>query len=289
MANSRQTPQIRRITCAQFDADTVADVIKTEGGLIIEGFFDPEVVKRVNKEMNPGFAALQAGSKRDDPFTVDFHGKNTKRLTNLATISETFRKELLDHDAVHAVAERVFRKESGSYWLTSAQAIEIGPGNPAQTLHRDLENYYPFLNMGPTGPQVSLNFLMAVTDFTEQNGATRVLPGSQLWKDYQDRGSPDDTIPALMKPGDVLCIGGKIVHGGGANVTATEFRRGIAFSFNPGFLTPEEAYPFTVPMELAKEMSPRAQEMLGFRSQYPKGCPGLWQNNYTEIAEFLKL
>lgn len=289
MANSKPMPQLRRIPGSQFDAATVAEIIKTDGGLILEQFFDPEIVRKVNKEMDPGFASLDAGSKRDDEFTQEFHGKNTKRLTNLATLSETFRTALLDHDSVHALAEKVFTKESGSYWMTSAQAIEIGPGNPAQTLHRDLENYYPFLVAGPAGAEVSLNFLMATTDFTEQNGATRVLPGSHTWKDYEDRGTPDQTIPAIMKPGDVLCIGGKIVHGGGANLTTDEYRRGIAFTFCPGYLTPEEAYPFIVPMELAKKMSPRAQTMLGFRSQYPKGSPGLWQNNYTEIAEFLKL
>ena len=97
------------------------------------------------------------------------------------------------------------------------------------------------------------------------------------------------TVPATMKAGDVLCIGGKIVHGGGANTTADEYRRGVAFSFNPGFLTPEEAYPFIVPMELAESMSPRAQQMLGFRSQYPKGSPGLWLHNYSEIADYLHL
>ena len=285
-----EEPQLRRVPYADLDVNTIVDLIGTEGGVIIKGFFTPDQVKRLSHEMDPGFAKMQAGSRHNgDPFKVDFHGKNTKRLTNLATLSETFRKELLDHDTVHAIAKKVYKEPSGSYWMTSAQAIEIGPGSPRQPLHRDLENMYPFLEMGPAGPEISLNFLIAVTDFTEDNGATRVLPGSHLWKDYSDRGQPEMTIPAIMKSGDVLCIGGKIVHGGGANSTKNEYRRGVAFTFQPGFLTPEEAYPFMVPMELAKEMSPRAQQMIGFRSQYPKGSPGLWQCDYSETADFLNL
>ena len=54
-------------------------------------------------------------------------------------------------------------------------------------------------------------------------------------------------------------------------------------------LTVEEAYPFLIDLELVKTLSPRVQKMLGFRSLYPKGSPGLWQNNYEEIANFLGL
>ena len=60
--------------------------------------------------------------------------------------------------------------------MTTAQVIEIGPGNAAQMLHRDLENWFPFIAMGPAGPEVTVNFLIALTDFTEENGATRVIP-----------------------------------------------------------------------------------------------------------------
>ena len=188
-----------------------------------------------------------------------------------------------------AIADAMFLEESGSYWLTTAQIIQIGPGNPAQVLHRDLEQFHPFIGMGPAGPEVIINFMIALTDYTDENGATRVIPGSNRWADYEDRGQPEDTVPAVMDAGDVFFFSGKTAHGGGANVTKDQYRRGVAFAFQPGYLVPEEAYPFLIDMELAKSLSPRAQALLGFRSQYPKGSPGVWQVDYSELADYLNL
>jgi ectoine hydroxylase-related dioxygenase (phytanoyl-CoA dioxygenase family) len=65
------------------------------------------------------------------------------------------------------------------------------------------------------------------------------------------------TIAAELKPGSVLFYGGKLIHGGGANTTADVKRRVVASAFNPSFLVPEEAYPFVVPMDVARQMSSR--------------------------------
>jgi ectoine hydroxylase-related dioxygenase (phytanoyl-CoA dioxygenase family) len=92
-----------------------------------------------------------------------------------------------------------------------------------------------------------------------------------------------------MAAGDVCFISGKVVHGGGANRTADFKRRGIAISIQCSYLTPEEAYPFTVEKDLVKQLSPRAQRMIAFRSQFPKASGGLWQSNYSEIADFIGL
>lgn len=267
----------------------ILEIVDADGGLIIEKFLTPDQVRRFNEETQPALDALDAGSKHDDEFVADFHGNQTKRLTNLVTISRTFREEILEQDLIYDLGEAMFREESGDFWLTTGQIIDIGPGNKAQVLHRDLENNHFAVTMGKSGPMVMVNFLIALTDFTEENGATRVIPGSNTWDDYEDRGTPEMTIPAEMKAGDVIFFNGKVSHGGGANVTKDERRRGLTIPLQPGFLTPEEAYPLLVDLDLARTLSPRVQKLLGFRSQYPKGSPGLWQNNYEEIATHLGL
>jgi hypothetical protein len=282
------TARLRSISKDTPAAEILA-IVEEDGGVIIEQFLTPDQVRRFNEEIQPAMDALGAGSKNSDEFVQEFHGDNTKRLTNLVTISKTFREEIIDHDLLHELGEGVYREESGDWWMTTGQVIEIGPGNKAQMLHRDLENSYPFIGMGPAGPMVMVNFLIALTDFTEENGATRVIPGSGHWADYEDRGVPEQTIPAEMKAGDVIFFNGKVVHGGGANVTENELRRGVTIPLQPAFLTVEEAYPFLIDLELVKTLSPRVQKMLGFRSLYPKGSPGLWQNNYEEIANVLGL
>ncbi|GGX14242.1 phytanoyl-CoA dioxygenase family protein [Streptomyces noursei] len=282
------TAQLRRVPRGTPIEDILA-VFHEDGGVIVEGLLTSEQVERVNREIEPAMREQQAGSTHDDEFIAEFHGKNTKRLTNLVSRSATFRNEVIDDDLVHALAEAVFLEESGTYWMTTTQAIEIGPGNAAQYLHRDLENWFPFVGMGPAGPEVAINFLIAMTEFTEENGATRVIPGSNHWADFEDRGTPEQTVPAEMHIGDALFCSGKTAHGGGANQTTDQYRRALAFALNPGYLTGEEAYPFLVDRDLAKTLSPRVQGLIGFRSQYPKGSAGLWQVDYSELADHLGL
>jgi ectoine hydroxylase-related dioxygenase (phytanoyl-CoA dioxygenase family) len=289
MPSAISKPALQHVT-RDTGVDRILEIVRQDGGVIIKGFLTPDQVRSFNQEIEGDLGKTQAGSTHvDNDFIADFHGNQTKRLTNLVTISKTFRDQILDMDLVHDLATKVFEEESGTYWMTTAQVIDIGPGNKAQMLHRDLENNPPYVAMGPTGPEAMINFLIALSDFTEENGATRVIPRSNHWPDFNDRGSPDMTIPGEMEAGDVLFISGKTVHGGGANVTRDQRRRGLAFTFQPSFLTPEEAYPFLVDIELVKQMSKRAQRMIGFRSQFPKGSPGLWQSSYKEIGDYLGL
>lgn len=267
----------------------ILEIVARDGGVILKNFLTRDQIDRFNADVDPAMQALSPGSTHEDEMIAAFHGSNTKRLTKLVELSPTFRNEIIDHDLVHDLCDATFLEESGTYWMTTAQVIEIGPGNDAQMLHRDLENWYPFIGMGKAGPEVIVNFLIAFTDFTEENGATRVIPGSNHWDDYEDRGTPEQTIPAEMEAGDALFFSGKTVHGGGANRTTNEYRRAVAFALNPGFLTGEEAYAFTVDLETAKSLSPRVQRMLGFRSQYPTGSPGLWQVDYADLGDYLGL
>ncbi|MFI8947316.1 phytanoyl-CoA dioxygenase family protein [Streptomyces sp. NPDC053750] len=269
--------------------DEILKLLTRDGGVIVKDILTKEQMNRFNAEIEPPMRALRPGSTHENDMVAAFHGSNTKRLTNLVTHSATFRNEILEHSLVHEVCDRTFLPESGTYWMTTAQVIEIGPRSQAQMLHRDLENWFPFIGMGPNGPEVTLNFLIALTDFTEENGATRVIPGSNHWNDFEDRGTPEQTVPAIMNAGDALLFSGKTAHGGGANQTSDAYRRAVAFALNPGFLTGEEAYPFLVDMEVAKTLSPRVQRILGFRSQYPKGSPGLWQVDYADLGDYLGL
>lgn len=284
-----QTKQGLRSVSRDTPIEEILEIVATDGGVILKEFLTADQVARFNADVEPQMNALRPGSSHEDEFIAEFHGSNTKRLTNLVTHSEIFRNEIIDDDLVHELLDKTFLEESGTYWMTTAQVIEIGPGNKAQVLHRDLENWYPFIGMGPKGPEVIVNFLIAFTDFTEENGATRVIPASNHWEDFEDRGRPEDTIPALMNAGDALYFSGKTVHGGGANKTSDEYRRAVAFAFNPGFLTVEEAYPFLIDMDIAKRLSPRVQRLVGFRSQYPIGSPGLWMSNYDELGDALGL
>jgi ectoine hydroxylase-related dioxygenase (phytanoyl-CoA dioxygenase family) len=260
--------------------------------VILQGFLTPVQVSAFNAEIDPHLEAVQAGgSGARSEASADFHGRQTKRLNRLPVRSRTFREEILDIDVLHDLCHAVFDEESGTYWLTTAQLIEIGPGNKPQTLHRDLENHPPFVAMGPAAPEVMVNFLIALTDFSEANGGTRVIPGSQHWADYRDRGTQEMTVPVEMKAGDAFFFSGKVAHGGGANRTADEYRRAIALPLQASFLTPEEPYAFLMDLDQVRGLPHRVQAILGFRSQHPNGAPGgVWfVDSGGELADHLGL
>lgn len=273
----------------QTPVEDILAIVESDGGVIIRNFVTAEQVAGVNGDIAEELAAMSAGSTTDVEEMAEFHGANTKRLCNIVTHSPTFRQEILDDDLVHDLLDAVFLEESGTYWMNSDMVIEIGPGSKAQPLHRDLENWFPFVDMGPKGPEAIVNFLIALTDFTEINGATRVIPRSNHWDDFHDRGNPELTVPAVMNMGDALFFSGKTAHGGGANKTAHEYRSAIAFSMTPGYLMVEEAYPLIIGREIAKSMPERVQRLMGFRSHFPTGSPGLWMVNDQELGDYLGL
>ncbi|WP_175719206.1 phytanoyl-CoA dioxygenase family protein [Burkholderia anthina] len=274
----------------QTRAEEIVSLMNQYGGVRIKGYLTQEQVANINREVDGPLDRLRDGSSHENELIKEFHGTYTKRLTNMVTHSKTFGS-VLDDDLFHALGEVLYREESGDWWLSTAQVIDIGPGNTAQMLHRDVGNFPPLCALGVRGPTVFTNLMIALTRFTEENGATRIIPGSQNWdEDYFDsKGTPEMTIAAEMEAGDALLFSGKVVHGGGANVTKNERRRGLTLPMQPSYLTPEEAYPFIVNMDIVRGLSPRVQRIIGFRSQYPAGTPGLWQSDYDDIATHLGL
>lgn len=263
----------------------ILQALRADGAVIIKGLFSKDQIRRLNSEVQPAIDKLATGSKQSDEWLQDFHGDNTKRLNGVVGISPTFRGEILENELIHSLCEAIYLKDAGGYWLNSAQVIDIGPGSKAQPLHRDQWQFPIFTHCGPDAPEASINFVVALTEFRAENGATRVIPGSHRWSDLNENGTAEMSIPAEMEVGDACFITGKVVHGGGANVTSDETRRAMTLVFQCSYLTPEEAYPFLVGKEVVREMSPRAQRMIGFRSQYLKDSPGVWKRNYGEVDE----
>ncbi|KAK8011728.1 hypothetical protein PG990_010693 [Apiospora arundinis] len=282
MANS--SPKLQQVP-ASAGRDTILRALREDGAVIIKGLFTRDQVRRLNEEVQPSVDKLHVGSKHTEEWVQDFHGDNTKRLNNVVSLSPTFRHEILESDLIHQCCEAIYLEDAGGYWMNSAQVIDIGPGSRAQPLHRDQWQFPIFTHAGPDAPEASINFVVALTEFTDANGATRVIPGSHRWKDLNENGALEDTIPAEMDVGDACFITGKVVHGGGANVTDSATRRAITLVFQCSYLTPEEAYPFNVPTDVARTLSPRGQRMIGFRSQFLNNSPGVWKRDYGEPDE----
>lgn len=233
-----------------------------DGGVIVTGVLSPGLVARMNEELDPHLFGQEApAGYSEDPERASFYGRRTRRIQSVAARSDAAVEAMLDERILTWVASCLTWCTEVS--MNSAQVIDIGPGEPAQVLHRDEELWPELVAVAPGDFTVSC--MIALTDFTEATGATRIVPGSSRRpKTDPSTYSAADTVAAVMSAGDVLFFTGEVVHGGGANTTSDRWRRGLALSYVVGWLRTEEAHNLAISLERARQLPPRLRELLCF-------------------------
>jgi ectoine hydroxylase-related dioxygenase (phytanoyl-CoA dioxygenase family) len=276
---------IRRPSTA--DLPEILEVLERDGGVIIDGMFAPEVIDAIRaaaidraESVTPGTATQGMGEAG-----AAFVGANTVRFSSLGLLTPAFFT-MLDNPLFKAIADAVLLPSCGSYWVNTGQVMFIGPGEPAQALHRDANNWWEYMKATwPNSPEVTISAMIGLDEVTEELGATRVVPGSHRWETLE-RFDQADSVPAELGPGDALVYSGKVLHGGGANTT-DRWRRAMHLSFVAGWLTPEEASPLDYTSEELAEQSTRVQQLLGHRSYsaLPHPGGGLWLKDVRAIED----
>lgn len=273
----KPTASLERVPYGSPAAD-VARILERDGGLVLTGAISRDDVATINRDLDPHFEQLSTGSFNDGSgsFIANFYGHTTKRLLHCVKLSKTLRDKFYNSDALPGYLSATIDGPPGSYTMISSQGIEIHPGEKAQELHRDGGSYMELFGINnPRGKNVLVNALIALTDVTEEMGATRVIPGSNQWEDYSRKGTPEETIPATLNAGDILFINGKILHGGGANLTKDRARRVLSSGFSLGVLVGEEAWAHAISVDEVRTYPKPLQAYLGFHSMSLKGeTPG---------------
>jgi ectoine hydroxylase-related dioxygenase (phytanoyl-CoA dioxygenase family) len=183
-------------------------------------------------------------------------GFATLRTYNLLAKDPVFQRMPV-HDAVLPLVERVL--DPGCL-LSGMTAIDIGPGEKPQPIHPD----DLVMTVPRPHPPLMCTSLWALTDFTEANGATRIIPGSHREPRLPDPQNLPDSIPAEMPAGSVLIIDGSLWHGGGGNTTADEWRIGVNLQYCAGFCRPQQNQYLGVPREITRTFSDRLLELCGY-------------------------
>jgi ectoine hydroxylase-related dioxygenase (phytanoyl-CoA dioxygenase family) len=143
--------------------------------------------------------------------------------------------------------------------VSSLSSISIAPGETPQPIHADDQ----LLPLPKPHPPTVCNSMWALTDFTEENGATRIIPGTHLADRSPNYGQQYDSIPAEMPRGSVLVWHGSLWHGGGAN--RSDGRRvGIAMNYCAGWIRQQENQQLGLPPSLVATFAPRLQELVGY-------------------------
>jgi hypothetical protein len=247
---------------ASIEASDLAEILLRDGAAIVRGLLPPAQLASLNAEFDDVIAATEPGLRHPtEDYFVEFYGRRTIRLDGLPARSKTF-VEIMQLPLLTGVADVLLLPNCDDYLLNTGQLIQIGPGESAQALHRD-ENAWAHLK--PPKPLLQVEAMFALTDFTIENGATQVVPGSHLWPPDRE-ARPDEIVRAEMAAGSALFYLGTAIHGGGANVTSDQWRRGMFFGFVVGWLRTEENTFLTVPIDKVREMPERVQELLGYKA-----------------------
>src|SRR6266567_202070 len=227
--------------------------IEEQGYAVVEHALSPAEVASVRDALAPHLG--------DGPFgRNDFEGFETQRVYSLPAKSRAFDR-LIEDERVLDVAGALL---GPNFLLTAALAINLGPDETAQDLHYDEAFYYGLPR--PRRP-LSLSALWAIDDFTADNGGTLIAPGSQHWGD----GPPDplaELVSLEMPAGSVAIYPGTLWHAGGANTT-DRFRLGISIQYVVAWARQQESYLLAVPPEMAKDLSPRLRQLLGYSIHPP--------------------
>lgn len=268
--------------------DAVLELLDRDGAVIVRDFLDHDVHERFKADMVAHASRHRAGSETDHPMVRKFWGERTIRFTRLAHRSPAF-VDILTDPFYLAVADAVLLPWAEDYWMNTGQMMIVGPGEKSQPLHRDADNWPMMCRRD--GPEVTVSCMFAISDFTAEAGATRVVPGSHRWDDYERRAEPHEVCQAVMPAGSGMIYTGRVLHGAGANTTADEWRYGMHLSYVLGWLTPEEAGPLGTPWEDAQHLSPTAQRLLGWRCSGVDTSYGarLWTVDYEDVPVGLGL
>jgi ectoine hydroxylase-related dioxygenase (phytanoyl-CoA dioxygenase family) len=225
--------------------------LENDGYCLVEGVLDRAEVDAIRAELVRIFAVTPFG--RDD-----FEGHRTRRIYALFAKSRA-----LDALAMHPLVLDALDRVLGPAQLSAPTGIEIGPGEDAQPLHPD-DAIYP---LPRPHAELVLNVMWPFDDFTEANGATRVVPGSHRWIGETPTPSTE-TIALTMPAGSALMYVGSLWHGGGANTTSAP-RIGVVMHYAVSWVRPVENHVLAVPAAVVAELPERLQELLGYNIYPP--------------------
>ncbi|HUP91867.1 MAG TPA: phytanoyl-CoA dioxygenase family protein [Solimonas sp.] len=244
-----------------FDVDAHAARIARDGYTIIEDFLSPADIAEVRAGLAP-YLGHHAGRN-------NFEGYETERVYTLVARAKVFER-IVEEPRVLALMDRFLQP---GYLLTASQAIDIQPGETPQPIHAD----DLFYRIPRPRPAISLSTIVAVDAFTPENGGTQIIPGSHAWSDAQIAGIYDGAdadspareelerqlVTARMPAGACIVFLGTLLHRGGAN-RSTAPRLAFSNQYCEPWARTQENFFLGIPPQLAREMSTRVQQLLGY-------------------------
>lgn len=247
---------IKKPTKPQSANSDLADQLNADGYLIIKNAASPALMDQVIAELDDYY--------RDYPNSEGFfYGDKTVRFGGVFKKSKSTHDLALNPDILD-ILDHVLGPWCDRYQVNLTQAIGIKPGETGQIPHRD-DEMFPWPH---PGTPFMVNCMWALSDFTPENGGTRIWPRTHKG-DFTRDIDPAASISPVLAPGDLLIYLGSCVHGGGANTTRHDIRKGLVISYSLGWLRQSENQYLAYPPEVAKNFPPALQSLIGYTAHRP--------------------
>lgn len=225
-----------------------------DGYVILERAIDRVAIEELIAALAPFEAHRPMGRNA-------FEGLRSQRVYSLAGKGAPFLR-LAEHPDVIALLDRTLLP---NYLLSTAQSIRLHPGEAAQSWHTD-DAFY--LMPRPHARTLGVSVIWAIEDFTADNGATEVIPGSHRWgMEHPDARAPGG-VAAAMPAGSALVFDAALWHRGGSN-RSSGTRLAISPQYCQPFLRPQESQLLIVPPDAARACSERMRSLLGYSIHPP--------------------
>lgn len=228
--------------------------LRTDGYVILEGLLAPGEIAELTAALAPFEAGRPMGRN-------DFEGENSQRVYSLVAKGPAFRR-LAEHPRIVAVLDQVLLP---NYLLSTFQSIRLHPGETAQAFHSD-DAFY--LIPRPRPSTLGVSVIWAIEDFTADNGATEIIPGSHRWGMEHPDDRSHTVVPAIMPAGSAIVFDAATWHRGGAN-RSSGTRLAISPQYCQPYLRPQESQLLIMPPPAARECSDRLRAMLGYSIHPP--------------------
>ena len=232
-------------------ADDDMAQVREQGYLIIEHLLDEPTLAALKADLLPRFDKFGRNE--------GLEGRRTQRIYSLLAKTRSCDR-LVDHPRILSLLDRVLQP---NYLLSQLQPIQIHPGERAQILHHD-DAFYP---VPRPRPAYSAATIFAIDDFTDDNGATVVIPKSHLWDDRRP-AADDPRATVVMPAGSVIFFLGTLWHGGGANRSERP-RLAVSAQYCEPWARQQENMSLSLPREVVQTLSPALRSMVGYSIHPP--------------------
>lgn len=231
--------------------ETLLARVQRDGFVVLPDLLSPEQLQAIRDDVEPHLTHTGRNP---------FEGLRTQRIYAVLRRTRTC-DALVEHPLVLGLLDRLLMP---NYLLSQLQVIRILPGEAAQPLHHD-DAFYPFPR--PRSTPLAAATIVAIDDFTEDNGATRVIPGSHLW-DSAHPVDASDAQPVVMNAGSGIFFLGTLWHSGGENRSDAP-RSCVTAQYCQPFLRTQENFFLSVPRHRAASSSKHVQRLLGYSVHAP--------------------